>query len=111
MTWALPQVTAQSGAAVVELLQFSKRITKHTSTDISSTAAAAGGVAEAPAATQAAERPVKSLLDYAAWALSVAGGSASSARLVEELSSVGEAARRLQVCEGPLIKPATYCAI
>ena len=73
---------------MVELLKSSERGATRT------TAVRLGG---ALAEGAAAERPVRSLLDYAAWAVSRAGGGASDARLAEELSSVGEAARRLQV--------------
>lgn len=84
------QVTASAGLALVELLESSKRTTNRTT-------AVRLGTAPVEGAAAAAEQPVRSLLDYAAWAVSRAGGGASDARLAEELSSVGEAARRLQV--------------
>ena len=44
------------------------------------------------------EKPVCTLLDYAAWVVSSADGATSRATLLQELCSVGDAARRLQVC-------------
>lgn len=57
------------------------------------------------------DRPVRTLLDYAAWALSRAGGGASDARLTEELTSVGEAARRLQVRKSQGKIPSSHLTI
>lgn len=81
------QVTAPAGRAFVQIPSHGKCKLPAVSPTVAANAAEA-----------VIEKPVCTLLDYAAWVVSSADGATPCAPLRQELCSVGDAARRLQVC-------------
>jgi len=91
------QVTAPAGKAFLDVPDLSKRKLPARKPSAASAAAAAAE------AVTVVERPVRTLLEYAAWVVTSTNGSSPAASLCQELCSVGDAARRLQVCSAWLI--------